>query len=233
MPIGQTQHPKIYTAYIELEMQLAEITRCRTLYEKWIQSAPSNCKAWIKYAELEADPIIQEIDRARGIFELAVAQPALDTPEVLWKAYIDFEIENEDYPRVRALYRRLLEKTAHVRVWMSFAKFEISIGKIPQAREVYLEAFKVLKPVELQQERVLLIEAWRDFEEEYGNEKEQTFVRENIPTRVTKRRPIKSDDGRDLGFEEYYEYIFPDQKKDHAGLQLLQAAQRWKEQQPK
>ncbi len=32
--------------------------------------------------------------RSRAIFELAVAQPVLDFPELLWKSYIDFEIEN-------------------------------------------------------------------------------------------------------------------------------------------
>ena len=33
-----------------------------------------------------------EIARARGVFELAVTQPSLDMPELLWKHYIDLEI---------------------------------------------------------------------------------------------------------------------------------------------
>jgi hypothetical protein len=69
-------------------------------------------------------------------------------PELLWKAYIDFEMENEDYDRARALYRRLLERTKHVRVWISFAKFEATLGKIERARAVYKEAFLSLKPAE-------------------------------------------------------------------------------------
>jgi hypothetical protein len=36
--------------------------------------------------------------------------------QVLWKAYIDFESELEEYERVRTLYDRLLEKTSHVKV---------------------------------------------------------------------------------------------------------------------
>lgn len=45
-------------------------------------------------------------------------------PELLWKAYIDFEIAQGERERARALYERLLERTKHVKVWMSFAKFE-------------------------------------------------------------------------------------------------------------
>ena len=36
-------------------------------------------------------------------------------PEALWKAYIDFEILNEEWDRTRALYDALLERTKHVK----------------------------------------------------------------------------------------------------------------------
>ena len=67
-----------------------------------------------QYAELET--ILGDIDRAQAVFELAIGQPKLDMPEVLWKAYIDFEIEQEEFDRTRKLYRRLLERTHHVKV---------------------------------------------------------------------------------------------------------------------
>jgi crooked neck len=63
------------------------------LYQKYLETFPSNCKAWVKFAELEK--YLNETERARAIFELAIDQPLLDMPEVLWKAYIDFEIELE------------------------------------------------------------------------------------------------------------------------------------------
>ena len=84
---------KIFTEYIQLELQLGNIDRCRTLYQKYLEAFPSNCKAWVKFAELEK--YLNEVERARAIFELAIDQPLLDMPEVLWKAYIDFEIELE------------------------------------------------------------------------------------------------------------------------------------------
>lgn len=43
-------------------------------------------------------------------------QQQLDMPEVLWKAYIDFEIEQEEFDRTRSLYNRLLTRTQHVKV---------------------------------------------------------------------------------------------------------------------
>jgi crooked neck len=37
-------------------------------------------------------------------------------PELLWKAFIDFEIEQQEYDRSRKLYSKLLKKTQHVKV---------------------------------------------------------------------------------------------------------------------
>ena len=68
----------------------------------------------VKFAELET--ILGDLERARAIFELAINQPKLEMPEVLWKAYIDFELEQEEFERTRALYRRLLQRTKHVKV---------------------------------------------------------------------------------------------------------------------
>ena len=36
--------------------------------------------------------------------------------QVLWKAYIDFEINLEEYDKTRDLYERLLKRTQHVKV---------------------------------------------------------------------------------------------------------------------
>ncbi|XP_047325318.1 crooked neck-like protein 1 [Impatiens glandulifera] len=88
--IGRCPKHKIFKKYIEIELNLGNIDRCRKLYEKYLEWSPENCYGWIKYAELEKD--LTETERARAIFELAIAQPALDMPEALWKKYIDYEI---------------------------------------------------------------------------------------------------------------------------------------------
>lgn len=68
----------------------------------------------MQYAELET--ILGDINRARAVFSLAVNQTQLDMPEVLWKAFIDFEVEQEEFDNVRALYEQLLTRTQHVKV---------------------------------------------------------------------------------------------------------------------
>lgn len=133
--IGKCPKDRLFREYIGLELQLREFDRCRKLYEKFLEFNPANCTTWVKYAELET--ILGDTDRARALFELAVNQPLLDMPEVLWKAYIDFEINLEEYDKTRDLYERLLKRTQHVKVWISFAQFEASTAtdeSIIQAR---------------------------------------------------------------------------------------------------
>ena len=69
---------------------------------------------FFQFAEMEA--ILGDTDRARAIMELAIGQPRLEMPEVLWKAYIDFEMEQEEFGKTRSLYQRLLQRTKHVKV---------------------------------------------------------------------------------------------------------------------
>lgn len=91
-----------------------------------MQYDPSNASAWIKFTELES--LLQDHDRVRAIYELAIAQPALDMPELVWKSWIDFEYDEDEYDRARELYERLLRRTSHVKVWVSFAQFEANVG---------------------------------------------------------------------------------------------------------
>ena len=74
---------QIFKKYIEMELKLVNIDRCRKLYERFLEWSPENCYAWRNYAEFEIS--LAETERARAIFELAISQPALDMPELLWK----------------------------------------------------------------------------------------------------------------------------------------------------
>lgn len=80
MAIGMAPKAKVFKTYIQVEVQLGNIDRCRALYEKFLEWTPANCGAWVAYAELEQS--LEETERTRGIFELAIAQPLLDMPEV-------------------------------------------------------------------------------------------------------------------------------------------------------
>lgn len=121
---------KLYEKYLEVR-QLNLHMRVQILTSIGAQFDPTNSPAWIKYAELET--VLEDFARARAIFELAVAQPSLSMPELLWKAYIDFEIEEGDREKARSLYERLISLSGHHKVWISYAEFEGSSIPIPRA----------------------------------------------------------------------------------------------------
>lgn len=251
--IGKAPKDKIFKKYIEIELHLGNIDRCRKLYEKYLEWSPENCYAWSKYAELEKS--LDENERARAIFELAIAQPALDMPELLWKAYIDFEISQGEYERTRALYERLLDRTKHLKVWISYAKFEGSAtGEdggnpdmpeddfqehlyeqkkqcIQRARRVFEKAINYYRTSapELKEERAMLLEEWLNMESSFGELGDVSLVQAKLPKKLKKRRQTQSDDGLSAGYEEYIDYLFPEESQT-TNLKILEAAYKWKKQ---
>ncbi|XP_052573864.1 crooked neck-like protein 1 [Peromyscus californicus insignis] len=230
--IGKCPKNKLFKGYIELELQLREFDRCRKLYEKFLEFGPENCTSWIKFAELET--ILGDSDRARAIYELAISQPSLDMPEVLWKSYIDFEMEQEEPERARNLYRQLLQRTQHVKVWISLAQSELSSGaeaSVTTCRQIYQEANKAMRNREEKEERLTLLESWRGFEDEFGTVSDKERVDKLMPERVKKRRKVQAEDGSDAGWEEYHDYIFPEEAANQPNLKFLAMAKLWKKRQ--
>ncbi|KAI9188889.1 NineTeen Complex (NTC) component [Blastocladiella emersonii ATCC 22665] len=240
MALGVCAKPRLFKGYIDLELQLREFDRVRTLYEKFIEFNPANVFAWIKYAELET--MLGDRDRARALFELAVDQPVLDMPEVLWKAYIDFEMDEGEWTKTRHLYERLLQRTAHVKVWISFAKFEMQAEELDdvaaratRARAVFDNAYKKLKERAANEERVILLESWRDFEREFGSRESASKVDGMFPRIVKRRRRVgdtrplaAGEDARGALTEEFLDYLWPDDDAHKPNLTLLAKAQQWK-----
>lgn len=54
-------------------------------------------------------------------------------PELIWKAYIDFEIDEGERENARELYEKLVQQSGHVKVWISYALFEGEAIPIPRA----------------------------------------------------------------------------------------------------
>ncbi|PLW18900.1 hypothetical protein PCASD_22035 [Puccinia coronata f. sp. avenae] len=136
--IGLAPKPKSFKVYLDMELQLREFDRCRKLYEKFLEFDPTYPSAWIQFAGLERG--LMETERARAIYEMAIAQADLYDPECVWKAYIDFEEEEEEWDRARDLFERLALASGHVKVWTSWAKFEMSTGKAISDRYLGLDA---------------------------------------------------------------------------------------------
>lgn len=237
--IGKSPKNKLFKEYIALEMKLFEFERCRTLFAKYLAWNPTNAEAWKSFAELERG--LGDVDRARGIYSLAVSEDTLDMPELLWKEYIDFEVENEEWTKARELYERLLEKTSHVKVWTSFAQFEASVpdddvedededetslsdASKQRVRAVFERGYKAMKEQDLKEERVTLLNAWKAFENAHGGSEDQKKVHDQLPSKVKKRRKLDDDT-----YEEYMDWVFPaDNEGDKKLSNLLKMAEMWK-----
>merc|ERR1712038_29526 len=63
-----------------------------------------------------------------------------------------------------------------------------------------------------------------------GDEKSQAQVADLLPRRVKKRRKVQTEDGSDQGWEEYFDYIFPEDEAAKPNLKLLAMAKMWKKQ---
>jgi len=253
--IGMCPKDKLFRGYIDLEMKLFEFGRCRQLYNKYIEWNPSNWKAWDEFAKLERG--LDDIDRARGIYELAVEEPELDMPERVWKAYIDFEEEEGEYEKARALFERLLAKTNHVKVWISYAQFEIGVPEGDEdeaedrpvseaakerARKIFERAYKVMKEHDLKEEvspiadRMLLTPYLTALQRvallNAWKSFETTHGSEADIEKVTKQMPRKVKKRRrldDNSFEEYMDYVFPADDESQAKFnKLLELAHKWK-----
>ena len=237
--IGRCPRRKVFKAYAQMEEKLAQFDRCRKIYERQIEVFPESCETWIEYGEFEAQ--LEEYDRARSIYEIAVNRANLDMPENVWKSYIDLEIALQEFDKVRELYRRLLSKTKHVKVWISFGKFEHeNANNAVKSRALFEEAylhFKNNEP-ELKEERLLVLENWLKLEQSpFGSSELLEAVQAKLPKRIKKRRKtqvVNEQTGQEVtqeeaGWEEYYDYLFPDdQQAQKKSLKILELAHKWK-----
>ncbi|OAD56338.1 Protein crooked neck [Eufriesea mexicana] len=235
MALGTCPKDKLYRGYIDLEIQLREFDRCRILYEKFLEFGSENCTTWMKFAELET--LLGDVERARAIFELAISQPRLDMPELLWKSYIDFEISQEETENARQLFERLLERTLHVKVWIAYAKFELAnstnedgLDNVVLARRIFERGNDALRANGDKESRALLLEAWRDFENEKGDDETRSKIMEKMPRRIKRRRRIVGADGSDDGWEEVFDFVFPEDESQKPNLKFLASAKAWMKQ---
>ncbi|KZV67380.1 pre-mRNA-splicing factor CLF1 [Peniophora sp. CONT] len=246
--VGMCPKEKLFKGYIELEFDLREFDRVRTLYEKYLEFDPTNSSAWIKYAELETQ--LADYTRSRGIFELGISQKPLSMPELLWKAYIDFEVEEGERVRARELYERLSASSGHWKVWVAFAMFEVAAIQVPReereeegdeedeeaevkmvegdverARAVFQRGYDDLRSKGLKDERVALLQVWKNFESEHGSPDDIKKVEVMMPIQG-KRRYVDEETGQ---LVEDYDYIFADDERETNAnaFKLLQAAHAW------
>jgi len=94
-----------------------------------------------------------------------------------------------------------------------------------------IRRYDTLKSQGLKEERLLLLESWRDAEqaalqtiegEELPSREHLSAVESKFPRKIKMKRAVLAEDGfTELGQEEYFDYIFPDDEKKIGTLTRL------------
>ena len=51
-----------------------------------------------------------------------------------------------------------------------------------------------------------------------------------MPKRIKKKRPMHDESGEQVGWEEYFDYTFPEEQAKAPSLKILEMAHKWKKQ---
>jgi crooked neck len=86
---------------------------------------------------------------------------------------------------------------------------------------------KFCKENDKSSDRVVLFETWLDFEKEHGDLEFVEKINARLPKTVKKRKRITDADGN-LAWEEYYDYVFPEDGETNSNVKLLEMAHAWK-----
>merc|ERR1712048_58250 len=94
-------------------------------------------------------------------------------------------------------------------------------------REALEKGSRHFKAENRPEERAMLLEHWLKVEQELGDDRTVEAIQKRQPKRVKKRRTIPGEDGQDT-YEEYMDYVFPDDKPEQQNLKILEMAHAWK-----
>ncbi|XP_013458241.2 crooked neck-like protein 1 [Medicago truncatula] len=232
--IGKAPKHKLFKKYIEMELELGNTDRCRKLYVNYLEWSADKCKAWSKYAE-DLERSLSETERARAIFESAIARPELVKQELFWKAFHDFETAKCEFERTRVHYERIPNrKKQHLEIWISYAEFEATATYkagleqkkqcIEHARRVFEEAVSYItsSAPDSREERAMLLVKWLNLEASSGELGDVSLVLPKLPKKQQKkRRKLTTEDGSSR-IEEFFNYRFPEETQvNHLKKQKL------------
>lgn len=220
--VGENNLSTINTllAYIDFEKNIQEHQRCIALFELGVQL-------------VEDDKIFTKVNPL----------------EYMLMRFITYYKEEMRYAEARLLYRKLVERVSTPKVWISFALFESSIPTDSQlkafeesteeefefsidethrgmTRSIFREANDFFKLNSLKEDRAVIIESWKQYEEANGSEESLGDISKKLPVIVKRRRLIEGEE------EEYLDYIFPEDEEAKpakiSGLNAFLAnAQKW------
>lgn len=234
--LGVFKKHKTFKEYISLEKRLKEMDRVRRLYEQYISSFAQDWQLWREYASLEAS--LGDLDRAKGIYELSrsiISNPALE------KSYAKFLAEEcADFDGARSIFSSIVETDKNnIKGWIQWAVFEASVPSkeqlsmieqdedyevlptpesIEKGRRVFERALAYFRAKGLSEERVVLLEAWKQYEEAYGDDGHVKTVESKMPV------VIRGDGGVEYTWAEDEE----SNKADEKMRKFMEGVKKWK-----
>merc|ERR1719188_749641 len=98
---------------------------------------------------------------------------------------------------------------------------------MPHSREALERGVRHFKAENRGDERAMLLEHWLKLEREHGDAAATEAIDKRQPKRVKKRRQVPGEDGQEA-YEEFMDYVFPDDKPEQQNLKILEMAHAWK-----
>lgn len=144
---------------------------------------------WKSYIDFEISQ--DETENARQLFERLLERTLHVKVRLI---IIKYKIFNLDYV--------LLNINHDIQVWIAYAKFELAnsttedgLDNVVLARRIFERGNDALRSNGDKESRALLLEAWRDFESEKGDDDTRAKIMEKMPRRIKRRRRIVGEDG--------------------------------------
>ncbi|KAI0463954.1 hypothetical protein LJB42_002963 [Komagataella kurtzmanii] len=261
--LGLCPKRKLFKSYIAMELKLKEFDRVRKLYEKFIETWPMDVSLWMEYAEFENQMDDDERCKAiyEIVTNGSEILPDEERKEAFSK-FIEYLMSTYQYSEARNAYSQFLILFKHDTViWTKKAIFELTIPSEEQLNEYLLranqnedlefefeateeskqrtrkefeKALAFAKATNNKSMRVMLFQAFKEFESVYGTKGSQEEINERFPTVVRRRE----------GDEEVVDYVFPDDQLDSKQVEdvedskpksamqkFLENAKKWKEKQ--
>uniref|UniRef100_A0A8K9Y1K3 Crooked neck pre-mRNA splicing factor 1 n=1 Tax=Oncorhynchus mykiss TaxID=8022 RepID=A0A8K9Y1K3_ONCMY len=186
---------KMWLLYGQFEIRQKNLQAARQGLGTAIGKCPKN-KLFKGYIELELQ--LREFDRCRKLYEkyLEFASENCTT----WIKFSELETILGDTERARAIFELAIgqPRLDMPEVWISYAQYELSIDtsdRLQRCRGIFEEANKGLRSCEEKEERLMLLESWKEFEQEFGSDTTRERVKKLLPEKVKKRRKLTAEDG--------------------------------------
>lgn len=207
-------------------------------------------KVLLDYVEFEKE--LQEFNRCEALFSMGLEFIQQDliadklTPyDYLYMSFIEYYKEQFEYSKALDLFEKLVDDYDNVKVWITYANFYSTIPTDTQLQEfnasneqeftfelgeeqrentrrIYRRALDHYKSTGESESRLVILEAWRQYEEENGDDESLKSVAAKFPQIV--KRMINENNIQ----TERLEYIFPDDKPTIPNLsKFLQNAKKW------